>query len=783
MATLTVPRALPRGTASIQITYTGILNDKLRGFYLSKANGRRYAVTQMEATDARRAFPSWDEPAYKATFDVSLMIDAGDTAISNGAQVSDTPGPESGTHTLVFARTPKMSSYLVAMLVGDFVCRTGTADEIAVRVCSTPDKLPLTGFALEAAQQEVKFFNEWTGITYQFGKLDIVGVPDFAAGAMENAGAITFREEYLFADPERASLGTRKTVASIISHEIAHQWFGDLVTMKWWDDIWLNEGFATWMANKPLAAWHPEWQVDLDEVEETQVAVSTDALRTTRAIRTRVETPDEINEVFDGIAYQKTASVLRTIENYVGPELFRKGVASYLKKYSFANAAGEDFWTEVARVTGKPVDRIMKPFIEQPGVPVVKIESKCQGNTTDISLHQERFTGMTSPAASPGPGPAASAGSQLWAIPVCFKSSGGSGPQCELLERRDQKAALPVCSANAFANANGHGYYLSEYSPEEVRAIARTARGSLAPAERLSLLGDEWWMVRAGRHDVGVYFDIASSLAGDEAPSVIEQIGRSLAYAHDDILPMADVPKFEEWLRRRFGPELMTLGVPGSTSDPDDRQSRRATLLSLVGVTGNSTDVQRQARDLALKYIDDPSSLPGTLASTVLSVAAVGGDAMLYDRYMAQLPKLSGKPEEYYRFFNALPSFRDPALVQRTLEFAISPDVRTQDAPTLIGALMGQEASRDAAWTFVKANWDTLNKLLGVFGGITRIAGSVGAFCSRDRKAEVEQFFKEHPMPAAERTLKQAFERIDSCVAVKERQSAPASSWLTTATR
>jgi len=783
MATLTVPRALPKGTASIQITYTGILNDKLRGFYLSKANGRRYAVTQMEATDARRAFPSWDEPAYKATFDVSLMIDAGDTAISNGAQVSDTPGPESGTHTLVFARTPKMSSYLVAMLVGDFVCRSGTADQIAVRVCSTPDKLPLTGFALEAAQQEVKFFNEWTGITYQFGKLDIVGVPDFAAGAMENAGAITFREEYLFADPERASLGTRKTVASIISHEIAHQWFGDLVTMKWWDDIWLNEGFATWMANKPLAAWHPEWQVDLDEVEETQVAVSTDALRTTRAIRTRVETPDEINEVFDGIAYQKTASVLRTIENYVGPELFRKGVASYLKKYSFANAAGEDFWTEVARVTGKPVDRIMKPFIEQPGVPVVKIESKCQGNTTDISLHQERFTGMTSPAASPGPGPAASAGSQLWAIPVCFKSSGGSGPQCELLERRDQKAALPVCSANAFANANGHGYYLSEYSPEEVRAIARTARGSLAPAERLSLLGDEWWMVRAGRHDVGVYFDIASSLAGDEAPSVIEQIGHSLAYAHDDILPMADVPKFEEWLRRRFGPELMTLGVPGSTSDPDDRQSRRATLLSLVGVTGNSTDVQRQARDLALKYIDDPSSLPGTLASTVLSVAAVGGDAMLYDRYMAQLPKLSGKPEEYYRFFNALPSFRDPALVQRTLEFAISPDVRTQDAPTLIGALMGQEASRDAAWTFVKANWDTLNKLLGVFGGITRIAGSVGAFCSRDRKAEVEQFFKEHPMPAAERTLKQAFERIDSCVAVKERQSAPASSWLTTATR
>jgi len=555
------------------------------------------------------------------------------------------------------------------------------------------------------------------------------------------------------------------------------------VTMKWWDDIWLNEGFATWMANKPLAAWHPEWQVDLDEVEETQVAVSTDALRTTRPIRTKVETPDEINEVFDGIAYQKTASVLRTIENYVGPELFRKGVQSYLKKYSFANAAGEDFWTEVARVTGKPVDRIMKPFIEQPGVPVVKIESKCQGNTTDISLHQERFTALTSPSTPLGTTGTASTGSQLWAIPVCFKLGGGSGQQCELLERRDQKAALPACSANAFANANGRGYYFSEYPPDEVRAIARTARGSLTPAERLSLLGDEWWMVRAGRHDVGVYSDIASPLAGDEAPSVIEQIGHSLVYAHDDIFAAGDVPKFEEWVRRRFSPELMTLGVPGNVSDPDDRQSRRATLLSLVGVTGNSTDVQRQARDLALKYIDDPASLPGTLAPTVLSVAAVGGDAALYDRYVAQLPKLSGKPEEYYRFFNALPSFRDPALVQRTLQFAISPDVRTQDAPTLLGALMGQAASQDAAWAFVKANWDTLNKMLGVFGGITRIAGTVGAFCSGDKRAEVELFFKAHPLPSAERTLKQAFERIDSCVAVKERQAPAASAWLQAAAR
>jgi len=775
MATLTVERPLARGAASIDITYTGILNDKLRGFYLSKANNRRYAVTQMEATDARRAFPSWDEPSYKTTFDISLMIDAADTAISNGAQTSDKPGPEAGKHTLVFARTPRMSSYLVAMLVGDFACRSGMSDGIAVRVCSTPDKLPLTAFALEAAQQEVKFFNQWTGIKYQWGKLDIIGVPDFAAGAMENSGAITFREEYLFADPQRASLGTRKTVASIISHEIAHQWFGNLVTMKWWDDIWLNEGFATWMANKPLAAWHPEWQVDLDEVEETQTAVATDALRSTRPIRTKVETPDEINEVFDGIAYQKTASVLRTIENYVGAEEFRRGVMSYLKKYSFANASGEDFWNEIARVTAKPVDRIMRPFIEQPGVPVVKVEAKCQGNTTDISLGQERFVGMT--------GSSSDSEAQLWAIPVCFKTPGTNSQRCELLDKRQQPASLPACAANVFANANGRGYYFSEYPPETARAIARTARGSLTASERLSLLGDEWWMVRAGRHDIGVYLDIASSLGGDEAPSVLEQIARSVGYTHDAVLQSSDVARFEDWVRRRFGPELMTLGLPGSISDPDDRQSRRATLLSVVGIAGNAADVQRQARELALKYLDDPSSVPPTLASTVLNVAAAGGDTSLYERYLSQLPKLSDKPEEYYRLFNALASFRDPVLVQRTLQFAMSPAVRTQDTATLIAGLISQPWSRDAAWDFVKANWQKLTDSLGVFQGIPRIAGAVGAFCSREKEAEIEQFFKEHPVSAAERTLRQAFERIDACAALKDRQAGAASAWLATTAR
>ena len=767
-ASLTVARALPAGDAEIEIAYRGILNDKLRGFYLSKANGRKYAVSQMEATDARRAFPCFDEPALKATFEISLTIDARDVAISNGAQISDTPGPGTGKHTVAFATTKPMSTYLVALVVGDFTCREARAGGTPLRVCSTPDKKALTGFALEAAAQQLAFYNEYYGIPYPFDKLDIVGVPDFAAGAMENTGAITFREEYLLADPERASLGTKKTVAAVLSHEIAHQWFGDLVTMKWWDDIWLNEGFATWMANKPLAAWRPEWNVELDEVLETQGAIAIDALRSTRPIRTKVETPEEINQVFDAIAYGKSAAVLRMVEAYVGADDFRRGVASYLKKFAYGNAAAEDFWTEVTRVSRKPVDRIMASYVDQPGVPLLQVGARCAGPATDVSIQQGRFTGA--PNATPAP--------QTWAIPVCLKTATAAGAQCDVIGPQ-AAFTVPGCTTGILVNRGSTGYFVTEYPAAGVRALSAAASTALTPAERVGFIGDEWWMVRSGRHDVGLFLDMAGQLAGDSSPAVVDSAASRVAVAAEDLAAPAARPGMARWIRQKFGPALAAAGVP-ARNDDEQKQSRWAALAELVGISGEDQPFQATARELASRLIKDPASLPATIAPAVLRVAAYGGDAALYDRYLERLKSLASQPEDYYRYFEALPYFRDPALVQRTLAFATSPEVRTQDTGTLIAGVLSHPWGRDAAWTFVTREWPKLMDRLGVFQGIPAIAAATGNFCSAAAVTQVKQFFAAHPLPSAERTVRQAIERIENCAAMKARQSPALAAWLRT---
>ncbi len=773
-ATLTVPRPLATGATEIRIRYTGILNDKLRGFYLSKGKTRSYAVTQFESTDARRAFPCFDEPAFKATFAITLVVNRGDTAISNGKVLSDTAGPTPTHHTVKFDTTPKMSTYLVAMAVGDFQCLSGEQDGIPIRICATPDKKDLGHIALESVEQILKFYDSYFAIKYPFGKLDVVAVPDFAAGAMENTAAIFYRETDLLAEAKTASVITRKNIASILAHEMAHQWFGDLVTMRWWDDLWLNEGFATWMANHPLAALKPEWNVAVDEELENQSALNLDSLAATRPIHSKVETTGEIEEAFDAIAYQKGAAVLRMIESYVGAESFKTGVNAYLRAHALGNATSEDFWSAIAKSTGKPVDKVMPTFVNQPGFPLVSVATSCTGGKTTVTLTGQRF--FLDPALF------RKGSSERWQVPVCVKAAGQKVAACDVVTAASRPMTLDpsstgVCAPWVFANAGAHGYYRTEYSSELLRAMAPHVESDLTAPERLSLIGDEWALVRAGRHSVADYLTLASGFGREPSSGVLSIVVGRLDFMQDYLTTDETRGRFEAFTRTLLRPSFDELGFQAATTDSDERRTLRAVAIGALGGPGEDADVIAKSRAALDRALAGGPPLDPTLAGPIVGVAATHGDAKLYDAMTAALAKATS-PDEHDRYLYALSAFRDPALIDRGLQHSLSPQLRSQDTAIYLGQFLGNPTARVRAWAFIKGNWAALEPKITISGGDVNLVASLSAFCDASARDDVKAFFAAHKLPAAARTLDQTVEKIDNCIALREQQSPALAQWL-----
>jgi aminopeptidase N len=767
-ATFTVPQIVPAGAAAIAIRYTGQLNDQLRGFYLSRANNRDYAITQLEPTDARRAFPSFDEPAMKATFAVTATIDTRDTAISNGRLLSDTPGPGAGKHTLTFATTKRMSTYLVALAVGDWECVTGGADGIPVRVCGTPNHKAELGFALETAEFALRYFNRYFSIKYPFDKLDIVGVPDFSAGAMENTGAIIFREQYLVAPRDGGTPERRNTTARFIAHEIAHQWFGDLVTMAWWNDIWLNEGFATWMEYRPMQESTPESLGALAEVRDTQGAMALDALRTTRPVRTAVEAPDEINQVFDAIAYQKTASIVRMVEGYVGAAPFRDGINAYLKKFAFANATGEGFWTTVAAATGKPVDRVFGSFITQGSMPLVKAETRCAGGRTEIVFSQRPLSDAV-PA------------STLWDIPICYKRGRGGKAQpaaCTLLSAATQRVTLDGCSSWMFANVDGRGYYRTLYDSPNLRALGEAVKnGQLTPGEQTTLIEDLWTFAWIGEQSVAEYLSLSSQLVKGQLSPVISTALWRLNYISEWIVEEPIRPVFQRWVRETVRPLMDRLGWTPKPGETEDIQSLRAAVIFTMGNAGRDPELLRDAQRLARLHVAGAAPLHSSVVETVLEVGAFNGNAALYDQYVSRITE-SESAAAKLQYLMALPFFEDPSLVARTLAYVTSTEIRTQDAPGLIRLLMRRPAASAASWAHLKDNWERVERSFGIFQGIPRVVEGTQHLCDAASKEDVERFFAVHRIAGTTRSLAQSLETIERCVAMKSGQAKNLSEFL-----
>jgi len=775
--TLAVGKTLPPGPATIDIKYTRNLSSELRGLYLGKQDdGHKYAATQFEATDARRAFPCFDEPAYKATFDVTVIADKGMTVISNTNAISDEDGP-AGKHTVRFAATPKISSYLVAFVVGNFEYIEGSADGIPIRVYTTPGKKELGRFALETAEKVLPYYDQYFGIKYPYSKLDLVGLSDFGPGAMENAGCITFREVFLMLDDKHGGIERKKFVGSVVAHEIAHQWFGDLVTMQWWDDVWLNEGFADWMSSKPLEAWHPEWEVELSDVTDSTRALNLDALQNTHPIHQEAETAAQIMQLADAITYGKTAAVLRMLESYLGEEMFRAGVNEYLKEHAYGNAAAADFWNALTKVSKKPVDKIMATFVEHAGAPLVSVKMKCRGSSATVSLEQRRYYYDRAKFES--------GNNQLWEIPVCFKQGLGKGAgaeKCVLLTQKQQSFTLATCSPWINANAGARGFYRSGYDAEGIRSLARDAERALSPTERIMLLSDLWASVRVDREKIGDYLVVAQGLQSDRQPEVVSQLMAQLDFIGRYLVTDADRESYRLWVRDLLSPVAQEVGwnkkPSESEHESEQKESLRKVLLGALGGVARDPEVQAFARKLVDQALQEPSAVDRELVASAFPIAASNGDAVLFDQVLARL-KSSQNPEESAVYQQTLEAFSDPKLLARTLEYAIS-EARSQDATSIIGGVMRNPAGQKLGWDFVRAQWAAIEKQSGAFGGASPggLVASTGVFCDSASRDEVKQFFTVHPVASAERMLRQSLERIDYCIDLKGRQGPQLASWL-----
>jgi aminopeptidase N len=758
--TLHFPSEVAAGPATIHIAYVGQLNDKLRGMYRSEANHRKYVITQFEAIDARVAFPSFDEPAYKATFDISATVDKEDTAISNGRIVSDEPAA-AGKHTIRFSTTPKMSTYLVALTVGDWKCVSGEEDGIPLRVCSVPGKEEQGKFALEATKAILHFYDRYFAIKYPYGKLDQIAAPDFEAGAMENTGAIVYRESALLLDENKASVNDKKEVAMVIAHEMAHQWFGDLVTMKWWDDIWLNEGFATWMETKPVAAWKPEWKISQDEVLTSQRALETDSALNTRPIRQSAEGRQEINSLFDGIAYGKTSAVLRMLEGFLGREEFRKGVNAYLQAHAYSNATAQDFWGAMAAASGKPIDKMMPTFVTQPGVPYVDLEASCVNGETVAKLSQRRF--IASPKSMQNDS------KELWQLPLLMKEIGGNGKESrEVFGEKQQEAKLAGCGIGVFPNVNGAGYYRYSVAPSLI-ASDKFKVQELSEEDQVSLVGNEGALLSAGLHNIENLMTLAAKFQGVETEGAIEELGAQLKYAGRYLVTERDRPQFQAWVASVFKPTLQNIGATPVKSEPPTRSNVRADLIGILGAIADDPEAIAVAKQTVAAYMQDPTSVDATLVDASFPVAAAHGDAALYDAFLQKM-KSASSPQDYYRYFHALAQFRDPALLRRTLEWSLGPEVRNQDLSIILRVLNNPYGQR-IAWDFIRERYGDIQKKGGQsIVGAQAAYLAVGALCDAKSRTEAESFLAQHKVAGMDRVGRQQMERMDQCIDLRQRE-------------
>jgi puromycin-sensitive aminopeptidase len=758
---------IPAGPATLHVTFAGVLNDKLRGFYRSTftdADGADHtiATTQMESTDARRAFPCWDEPDRKAVFDVTLVVDSGLAAYSNSPVLETSAVDGEAKRSVHFAPTMKMSSYLVAFIVGELEATDPVmVDGTPLRVVHAPGRAHLTTYALDVAAHALRFFSDYFAIPYPADKLDLVAIPDFAFGAMENLGCVTFRETALLVDPAAAARTELERVADVVSHEIAHMWFGDLVTMGWWEGIWLNEAFATFMEILCVDAFEPAWQRWVSFGLEREAALAVDGLHATRPIEYPVGSPEEADGMFDVLTYQKGGSVLRMLERYLGAETFRDGIRHYLQRHAYANTVTSDLWDALEEVSGEPVRAMMDSWILQGGHPIVAVEGD--------RLSQSPFS-----YAPASPGTESAIGSS-WQVPVLVRTlesgSGTEGTGRVLLGGEPSKLPLPGTDAPAAAvvNAGGWGVYRTRYT---ARRLATLTDGldQLAPLERFNLVADTWALVLADRIELGQFFSLARALERVEEhdPGTWTVVAGALGLC-DRVATEAERPQVQAAVRTLLGPRAAILGWDARGGEGERVPTLRSLLIGTLGTIGADPAVRGEAArrfDQAFRS-DGPVPIDPDIESSVLqSVAAqmrAGDYETVLDRY-----RHPATPQEELRALTALAAFPDAELAVATYELART-EVRTQNAPYLVATLLGNRVGGPAVWTRISTDWDQLLDRFPV-NSHSRMLDGARALCGDpELAADVAAFLTSHPLPSGQRSVVQMLERLAINVAFGRR--------------
>jgi puromycin-sensitive aminopeptidase len=752
------------GPAVIHIGFRGVLNDQLKGFYRSTFTDddgvdRVLATTQFEATDARRAFPCWDEPEHKAVFAVTLDVREGLLAISNAREIERTT-LDKGVRVR-FADTMVMSTYLVAFVVGplevtDPVTTGGGTD---LRIVHPPGQGELTGFAQEVGAFALDFFADYYGIPYPGDKLDLVAIPDFAFGAMENLGCVTFREVLLLVDPEGATQPELQNVVDVISHELAHMWFGDLVTMRWWNGIWLNEAFATFMEMLATDAFRPSWDRWVAFGAARTAAFDVDALHATRPIEYPVLSPADAEGMFDILTYEKGAATVRMLERHLGERDFRSGISAYLADHAHDNTETGDLWDALEAASGEPARRIMDSWIFQGGYPVV--QAALDGD--ELVLTQERFTYL------PDPEPAE------WSIPIHIRHEIDRAARAErvLLEDHSllEDGALRVPLGGdpdwLIANGEGDGFFRVAYDAQLLTRTLAHAQDGLQPIERYALVDDAWAFVLADRMAAAAWLDLAEGFADERDLTVWERILGGLR----SLDRLVDGPARDAlWTRARE----LTAAVadelgPDPTDDEDDRRRQlRAALFAARGAAGDEAVIERAAR-LHETHLTDPGTVAPELVAAAVGVLADRGLAEDHATFIDRFESV-GTPQEQMRYLHALADFDDPVLFATTLDLAAGDRVRSQNAPYVFRrALTNRDRGVDA-WEFVTANWDRLTERFPS-NSIARMLEGIRALDRPELADRVLAFIDAHPVPQGAKIVDQHRERLRVNVALRSREA------------